>query len=95
MLHDLLPSMREFWLNGMTEWKMEWTSNAPISAMLSSLSRCPIFRQVAHCVGVIVRLVCNWVLVLVRMSHPSAAACQDVPSFVRWPIVCVCVCVCV
>ena len=55
--------MREVWLNGMTEWKMEWTSNAPISAMLSSLSRCPIFRQVAHCVGVIVRLVCNWVLV--------------------------------
>ena len=39
-----------------------------------------------------VRLVCNWVLVLVRMSHPSAAACQDVPSFVGWPIVCVTVC---
>ena len=38
---------------------------------------------------VTVRLVCNWVLVLVRMSHPSAAACQDVPSFVGWPIVCV------
>ena len=37
-------------------------------------------------------LVCNWVLVLVRMSHPSAAACQDVPSFVGWPIVCVTVC---
>ena len=36
-------------------------------------------------------LVCNWVLVLVRMPHPLAAACQDVPSFVRWPIVCVCV----
>ena len=41
------------------------------------------------CVCVIVNFVCNWVLVLVRMSHPSAAACQDVPSFVRWPIVCV------
>ena len=41
------------------------------------------------CGCVIVRLVCNWVLVLVKMSHPSAAACQDVPSFVRWPIVCV------
>ena len=39
-----------------------------------------------------VRLVCNWVLVLVRMSHPSAAACQDVPSFVGWAIVCVIVC---
>ena len=43
-------------------------------------------------VCVTVCLVCNWVLVLVRMSHPSAAACQDVPSFVRWPIVCVTVC---
>ena len=32
-------------------------------------------------------LVCNWVLVLVRKSHPLATACQDVP--VRWPIVCV------
>ena len=38
---------------------------------------------------VVVRLVCNWVLVLVRVSHPLAAACQGVPSFVRWPIVCV------
>ena len=27
-------------------------------------------------VCVTVCLVCNWVLVLVRMSHPSAAACQ-------------------
>ena len=44
------------------------------------------------CGCVIVRLVCNWALVLVRMPHPSAAACQDVPSFVRWPIVCVCDC---
>ena len=43
-----------------------------------------------------VRLVCNWVLVLVRMSHPSAAACQDVPSFVGGgPIVCVMYVLCV
>ena len=34
-------------------------------------------------------LVCNWAPVLVRMSHPSTAACQDVPSFVRWPVLCV------
>ena len=54
----------------------------------SSLSRCPIFCQVAHRVCDVC-LVCNWVLVLVRMSHPLAAACQDVPSFVKWPIVCV------
>ena len=60
----------------------------------SSLSRCPIFLQVAHCVCDVC-LVCNWVLVLVRMSHPSAAACQDVPSFVRWPIVCVMYVLCV
>ena len=56
--------------------------------------RCHIFRQVAHCVCD-VRLVCNWVLVLVRMSHPSAAACQDVPSFVGLPIVCVMYVLCV
>ena len=31
---------------------------------------------------VTVCLVCNCVLVLVRMSHPLAAVCQDVPSFV-------------
>ena len=41
------------------------------------------------CVCVIVNFVCNGVLVLVRMSHPSAAARHDVPSFVRWPVVCV------
>ena len=34
-------------------------------------------------VFVTVGLVCNWVVVLVRKSHPLAAACQDVPSFVR------------
>ena len=48
----------------------------------SSLSRC-LVPSLAHCVCVcvcvIVRLVCNWVLVLVRMSHPSAAARSDVP----------------
>ena len=26
-----------------------------------------------------------WVLVSVRIFHPSATACQDVSSFVRWP----------
>ena len=46
-------------------------------------------------VCVTVCLVCNWVLVLVRMSHPSAAACQDVPSFVGWSIVCVMYVLCV
>ncbi len=25
-------------------------------------------------------------LVSVRMFHPSATACQDVSSFVRWPV---------
>ena len=43
------------------------------------------------CGCVIVRLACDWVLGLVRMSHPLAVACQDVPSFIRWPIVCDCV----
>ena len=41
-------------------------------------------------VCVTVCLVCNWVLVLVRMSHPSAAACQC-PIFCR---VAHCVCDC-
>ena len=40
----------------------------------------------------VARLVCNCALVLVRMSHPSTAACQDVPSFVRWPVLCVSIC---
>ena len=40
----------------------------------------------------VARLVCNWVLVLVRMSHLSTAACQDVPYFVRWPVLCVSIC---
>ena len=33
-----------------------------------------------------VRLVCNWVLVLVRMSHPSAAHCKNiwVTSTIFW-----------
>ena len=34
------------------------------------------------------------VLLLVRMTHPSSAACQDVSSFVRWTD-CACMCVCV
>ena len=57
--------------------------------MLVRMSHFSSGGQLCGCV--IVRLVCDWVLVLVRMSHPSAAACQDVPSFVRWPIVCDCV----
>ena len=39
---------------------------------------------------VVVDLVCNWVLVLVGVSHHLAAACQGFPSFIGH---CVCVCV--
>ena len=46
----------------------------------NSLSRCPIFRQVAYCVTVC--LVCNSILVLVRMSHYSAIIC---PFFINQP----------
>ena len=48
----------------------------------NSLSRCSIFRQVTLLSSVCVCLGV-WVLVYVRMLHPSATACQDVPSFVR------------
>ena len=37
--------------------------------------RCQIFRQVTYCVCDCIFIVCNWVLVLVKVSHPSAAAC--------------------
>ena len=54
----------------------------------NSLSRCSIFRQVTLLSSVcmcVYMCVCLgvWVLVYVRMLHPSATACQDVPSFVR------------
>ena len=51
----------------------------------NSLSRCSIFRQVTFCPLCVYMCVCLgvWVLVYVRMLHPSATACQDVPSFVR------------
>ena len=28
----------------------------------------------------------HWVIVSVRMFHPLATACQDMSSFVRWPV---------
>ena len=51
---------------------------------------CVLLAGIFVCLGI-------WVLVYVRMLHPSATACQDVPSFVRWPFrpLCVYVCVCV
>jgi len=66
-------------------------------SFVSSLSRCLIFRQVDRlCVYV---CVCPcWslsILLLVRMTHPLSAACQDVSSFVRWTTLCVCVRVCI
>jgi len=71
-------------------------------SFVSSLSSCLIFRQVDQsCVYVCVCVSPCWslsVLLLVRMTHPLSAACQDVSSFVRWTMcvyVCVCVCVCV
>ena len=56
-----------------------------VSSFGHSLSRCPIFRQVILLSFRFVLYVCVdvWVLVCVRMSHPLATACQDVPSFVR------------
>jgi len=63
-------------------------------SFVSSLSRCLIFRQVDQlCVYVCV-FVSLLVLLLVRMTHPLSAACQDVSSFVRWTTLCVYVCVC-
>ena len=67
-----------------------------------------LFVLVFVCVTVCVCVCMPWVLVSVRMFHPLATACQDVSSFVRWPVhvytvcfslcvrhcVCVCVCVC-
>ena len=54
----------------------------------NSLSRFSIFCQVtllsSVCVCVCICVCVGvWVLVYVRMFHPSATACQDVPSFVR------------
>ena len=49
---------------------------------------CVLLPGIFVCLGV-------WVLVYVRMLHPSATACQDVPSFVRWPFCPLCVYVCV
>ena len=59
-----------------------------------SLSRCSIFRQVTLLSSVCVCVCLGvWVLVYVRMLHPSATACQDVPCdpFVLYVYVCVCV----
>ena len=49
----------------------------------NSLSRCSIFRQVTFCPLCVCVCLGVWVLVYVRMLHPLATACQDVPSFVR------------
>ena len=61
-----------------------------VSSFGSSLSRCPIFWQVTrvHCVCMCGVHVCvcereKFSLRAVKMSHLSAAACQDVPSFGR------------
>ena len=70
--------------------------------MCTQLKMCMCVRPPALCIFAICVLLAGtfvclgvWVLVYVRMLHPSATACQDVPSFVRWPFCPLCVCVCV
>jgi len=62
-------------------------------SFVSSLPYSLIFRQVDHCACMRV-CVSLLVLLLVRMTHPLSAACQDVSSFVRWTD-CACMCACV